>query len=139
MDGNRFKNRTAPETDPIQQNIETVAKLESRYLNERTLSERLADGVANFTGSMTFVLMHAGGFVAYILWNLGKVRGLTPFDPYPFMLLSLIVSLEAIFLSTFVLMKENRISQRADQRAHLDLQINMLSEKEMTVMLQLLQ
>ena len=64
--------------------------------------------------------------------------GLRPFDPYPFLLLSVVVSIEAIFLSTFVLMKQNRMSRRADQRNHLDLQINLLSEREMTTVLQLL-
>jgi len=61
------------------------------------------------------------------------------FDPYPFVLLSMVVSVEAIFLATFVLIKQNRMSQRADHRAHLDLQVNLLAEREMTVVLQILQ
>src|SRR5215472_8867438 len=61
------------------------------------------------------------------------------FDPWPFLLLGVVVSLEAIFLSTFVLIKQNRMSKRSDQRAHLDLQINLLAEREMTLMLQMLE
>src|SRR6185437_6842965 len=75
----------------------------------------------------------------WILVNLNMVPGIKPFDRFPFLLLSVVVSVEAIFLSTFVLMKQNRMSKRADQRAHLDLQINLLSEREMTMVLQLLQ
>jgi uncharacterized membrane protein len=70
---------------------------------------------------------------------LRNIRAIAQFDPFPFMLLSVSVSLEAIFLSTFVLIKQNRMSQRADQRAHLDLQINLLTEQEMTHVLQILQ
>ena len=76
-------------------------------------------------------------FASWVLWN--WLPGLPHFDPFPFMLLSLGVSLEAIFLSTFVLMKQNRMAKREDLRAHMDLQINLLSEREMTLVLQLLQ
>lgn len=63
--------------------------------------------------------------------------GFLRFDPYPFALLCMLVSLEGVLLSTFVLIKQNRMSQRADQRNHLDLQVNMLAEKEITKLLQL--
>lgn len=77
----------------------------------------------------------------YGLWitvNLGWLPG-PRFDPFPFMLLSTVLSLEAIFLSTFVLIKQNRMSRREDLRGHLDLQINLLAEREMTMVLQMLQ
>lgn len=125
-------------TDPINENIETIARIEKRFLEARSTSDRVADAIAGFSGSMTFVGLHAVGFLIYIIWNLGFIPHLRAFDPYPFMLLSMVVSLEAIFLSTFVLIKENRMSQRADQRASLDLQINLLAEREMTVVLQML-
>ena len=108
-------------TDPINENIETIARIEKRFLEARSTSDRVADAIAGFSGSMTFVGLHAVGFLIYIIWNLGFIPHLRAFDPYPFMLLSMVVSLEAIFLSTFVLIKENRMSQRADQRASLDL------------------
>ena len=69
----------------------------------------------------------------------GRVPGVRPFDPFPYVGLSTIVSLEAIFLSLFILVSQNRASRRADERAHLDLQVNLLSEREATKMLQLLQ
>jgi len=124
--------------DPINENIETIARIEKRFLEERSVPDRIADAIAGFSGSMKFVGLHAAGFLIYIVWNLGVIPHLPAFDPYPFMLLSMVVSLEAIFLSTFVLMKQNRMSQRADQRASLDLQINLLAEREMTVVLQML-
>ena len=123
---------------PINENIETIARIEKRFLEKRSVADKITDAIATFSGSMKFVVLHAAGFLLYILWNLGLVSHLRPFDPYPFMLLSMVVSLEAIFLSTFVLVKQNRMSQRADQRASLDLQINLLAEREMTVVLQML-
>ena len=112
--------------------------MEEKYLTRRSLGERVADSVASFSGSMTFVLLHVAIYGAWIAVNLKVIPSLPVFDPFPFMLLSMVVSLEAIFLSTFVLMKQNRMSKRADSRAHLDLQINMLAEKEMTMVLQML-
>jgi uncharacterized membrane protein len=123
--------------EAIRQNIELVARMEDKYLSDRAMGDRISDGIAAFAGSMTFVVLHV---VIYSLWMLVNLN-LLPFpvfDPYPFMLLSMVVSLEAIFLSTFVLMKQNRMGKRADSRAHLDLQINLLAEKEMTMMLQML-
>ena len=116
-----------------------MARLEENFDRNRTLAERIADAVGGFTGSFRFVILHAIGFGAWIVVNLRWIPGLRPFDPFPFMLLSLVVSIEAIFLATFVLMKQNRMSQRADQRAHLDLQVNLLAEQEMTIVLQMLQ
>lgn len=135
-----------PFNDPIDQtpnairrNIEAVAKLEENFIKNRSLADKLADWIGGFSGSVTFVLVHMTVYGLWILFNLKLIPGLKPFDPYPFLLLSVVVSVEAIFLSTFVLMKQNRMSRRADQRDHLDLQINLLSEREMTMVLQLLQ
>jgi len=66
------------------------------------------------------------------------VSGITPFDPFPFSLLTSIVSLEAIFLTLFVLASQNRLTRETDKRAHLDLQVNLLAEQEMTVVLRML-
>jgi uncharacterized membrane protein len=123
----------------IRQNIETIARIEEEFNRRRTLSDRIADVVSNFMGSMTFVGVHAVWIGAWIAFNLGWLGGSRPFDPFPFMLLSAILSIEAIFLSTFVLIKQSRMSRRVDERAHLDLQINLLSEREMTVVLQMLE
>ena len=103
------------------------------------MAERVADAIADFSGSIRFALVHLGFFAAWIMLNLGVVPLIRPWDRYPFLLLTMIVSLEAIFLATFVLIKQNRMSRRADQRAKLDLQINLLAEREMTLVLQMLQ
>jgi uncharacterized membrane protein len=123
--------------EAIRHNIELISRMEEKYLSDRALGDRISDGIAAFSGSMTFVVLHLMIYGLWILVNL-NVLPMRAFDPFPFMLLSMVVSLEAIFLSTFVLMKQNRMSRRADSRAHLDLQINLLAEKEMTMMLQML-
>jgi uncharacterized membrane protein len=74
-----------------------------------------------------------------MLLNSGAVPGIRPFDPYPFCFLSLVVALEVFFLSTAVLMSQNRQVRQAEQRAHLDLQINLLAEQETTKLLQMMQ
>ncbi|HEY1242294.1 MAG TPA: DUF1003 domain-containing protein [Bryobacteraceae bacterium] len=123
----------------IRRNIDTVAKLEEDFIRNRSLADRIADALGGFSGSLKFVILHVVVYGGWIAWNLGVIPVLKPFDPYPFMLLSVAVSLEAIFLSSFVLMKQNRMGRRADERAHLDLQINLLAEREMTLVLQMLQ
>ncbi len=126
-------------SDAVRKNIETVVRLEERSLQARSLSERLADSIGAFCGSMSFIVLHLAIFTCWILINVGLVPGIKQFDKFPFQLLSVVVSIEAIFLSTFVLMKQNRMSRRAEARANLDLQINLLTEKEITLVLQMLQ
>jgi uncharacterized membrane protein len=123
----------------IRKNIEAIAKLEENFYSNRSWHERIIDAIGDFSGSLSFVVLHALAYGFWIAVNLGLIPGVPRFDRYPFMLLSVVVSVEAIFLSTFVLIKQNRMSQRADQRANLDLQINLLAEREMTIMLQMLQ
>jgi uncharacterized membrane protein len=119
------------------QNIETVARLEQQFLDDRNLRERIGDAIANFAGTMTFVILQLAVFAAYAALNSGMLSFIRPWDPYPYILLALLVSLEGVLLSTFVLMKQNRMSRRTEQRDHLDLQINLLAEKEVTKMLQM--
>ena len=123
----------------IRENIEAIARLEQAFLEKRTTSERIGDAIGSFAGSMSFVLLHLLWFALWIAINAKLVPGIPAFDPYPFIFLSMMVSLEAVLLSTFVLMKQNRMSRRSDARAQLDLQINLLAEKEATKTLQLLQ
>ena len=82
-----------------------------------------------------------GHLVWFTLWigiNLDLVPGVAPFDPFPFTFLMMLVSLEAIFLALFVLASQNRLARQADKRSHLDLQIDLLAEREMTAVLRLL-
>jgi uncharacterized membrane protein len=121
------------------ENIETVARLEQQFLEHRDLKDRAGDAIAGFIGSMTFVIAQTVALVAWIVINEELVPGLPAFDPYPYVLLTMIVSLEGVLIATFVLMKQNRMSRRADQRSHLHLQIDLLAEKEVTKILQLQQ
>jgi len=120
----------------IRDNIDAVRKMEDDLERNRTIADRIADLIGGFSGSLKFIAFHVLLFGLWVVWNSASAG--RHFDPYPFLLLSLAVNLEAIFLSTFVLIKQNRMSKREDLRAHLDLQINLLSEREMTLVLQLL-
>ncbi len=119
-------------------NIRTVAELEQRFQQHRSPKDLIADVIGGFSGSIWFVVIHVVIFTAWFLVN-SKVFPFFPhFDPYPFILLAMAVSVEGVLLSTFVLMKQNRMQQRSDARDHLNLQIDLLSEKEVTKALQLL-
>jgi uncharacterized membrane protein len=96
-----------------------------------SLSQRVSDAITKFAGSMTFVLIHAVAYGTWILVNIGLVPGITPFDP-TFVMLAMEASVEAIFLSTFVLISQNRMMASAARQADLDLQINLLAEHELT-------
>jgi uncharacterized membrane protein len=126
-----------PPSRSARSNIESVARLEERSLEQRNVSQQVGDAIADFAGSMPFVLLHVTLFVCWVLINAGYVPFIPRFDPYPYVLLTMIVSLEGVMLSTFVLIKQNRMSKRADQRHHLNLQIDLLAEKEVTKMLQM--
>ncbi len=133
----------APESRPkptpsVRQNIECIADLERQFEDRRTPVDRIADAIGAFSGSFLFVALHLLWFTLWFLINTGLLALVPKFDPYPFILLAMIVSVEGVLLSTFVLMKQNRMQKKADARAQLDLQINLLAEKEVTKTLQLL-
>jgi len=120
--------------EPAARNIEAIAALEREALHDRTRLDRFTDAVTRAAGSPVFIIAHAIWFGAWVVFNL---RSDHPFDPYPFGLLVLGVSLEAIFLSAAVLMTQNRMQRQADKRAHLDLQVNLLAEQELTAILKM--
>jgi uncharacterized membrane protein len=122
---------------PAQANIETVARLEAEFLEQRSMKDRIGDAIAGFAGTMTFVIVHVIGLILWFLINTGALPIVKPWDPYPFILLALIVSVEGVLLSTFILMKQNRMSRHADHRDHLNLQIDLLAEKEVTKVLEM--
>jgi uncharacterized membrane protein len=121
-----------------EQNIGAIADLEREALHERTAADRLGDAISRVTGSIAFAVLHVLWFAGWVLVNAGMLPVIPPFDPFPFGLLTLIVSLEAIFLSVFVLMSQNRMTHQADKRAHLDLQVDLLAEQELTTILHML-
>lgn len=121
----------------IESNILQVVEIEKKQRSARTLGERLSEGVAVFAGSMVFVYIHLVWFSSWILLN--TVLPGKPFDPFPFTFLTLVVSLEAIFLSTFILISQNHEAKLTEHRNQLDLQINLLAEQENTKTLELLE
>lgn len=124
---------------PSDENIDTVARLERAALHQRSQADRIADAITRVVCSGPALVTHALWFSVWILVNLDQVPGFAPFDPLPFSLLTMVVSLEAIFLSLFVLTSQTRLSQQADKRGHLDLQIDLLAEREMTMILRMVQ
>jgi uncharacterized membrane protein len=114
----------------VERNIQELLARRQAEEARRTWQERLADAVTTFAGSLTFVFLHLALFGGWILWNAGWL-GLKPFDP-SFVVLAMFASVEAIFLSTFVLISQNRMSAQADKRAELNLQVGLLSEHEIT-------
>jgi uncharacterized membrane protein len=120
----------------VQQNINAIIQLDAAARAQRTVTDRLVDAITAFCGSLAFVWVHLGWFSFWIGENL--IRGRVGFDPYPFPLLTLIVSLEAILLSTFILISQNRDARLSERRNQLDLQINLLTEQENTKMLTML-
>jgi uncharacterized membrane protein len=127
------------ESPPPGTDVQTLSNIESRIQSERTMGERVARLAVKGAGSTEFVVAHALWFAAWVVVNLGGIPTIRPFDPFPFPFLTLVVSLEAIFLALLVLIAQNRITKEADRRALLDLQINLLAERESTKTIHMLQ
>lgn len=130
-------------TDPrppraVVSNVEAVVRLEESQMRGRSPADRIADAIADFSGTVAFVVLHLVWFALWAAVNVGVVPGIEAFDPYPFQLLCMIVSMEGVLLATFVLIKQNRMGRISDHRGHLDLQINLLAEKETTKLIQML-
>ncbi len=119
----------------LQDHIEIIAKHEEEFLAGRTSSERIGDWFGQFIGSIYFIATHGVVFFSWILINTMHLAGLRQFDPVPFSLLDTIVALEAIFLASFIVMRQSRLSRRSDEREHLMLQVLILAEKEITAVL----
>ena len=121
----------------IERNIRTIIHLRTKAAGERNMQSRIADAITSFSGRMIFAYVHIVWFGLWILINTGRF-GMRVFDPFPYGLLTMIVSLEAIFLSTFVLISQNRLSEENERRSDLDLHIGLLTEHELTRVLQML-
>lgn len=117
----------------VERNIRELLKRQQQEEKQKSWQDALADTVTGFTGSLRFVFIHLGLFGGWIIWNLGWL-GLRPFDP-SFVVLAMFASVEAIFLSTFVLISQNRMAAQADKRADLNLQVSLLGEHEITRLL----
>ncbi|MBZ7927201.1 DUF1003 domain-containing protein (plasmid) [Ensifer adhaerens] len=120
----------------LERNIRAILRRRSQQEQARTTQDRVAQGLTRFAGSMTFVYLHVAIFGAWIVTNLGILPGSPVFDP-TFAVLAMVASVEAIFISTFVLISQNRMANRDDERDDLNLQISLLAEQEATHVLTL--
>jgi uncharacterized membrane protein len=119
----------------LERNIEALAERRHRELEGASASDKVAGWISRFAGSMTFVAVHALLVIGWIAVNAG-LTPVRPFDP-SFVILATVASVEAIFLSTFIMISQNRAALAADRRADLDLQISLLAEHEITHLIKL--
>ena len=123
----------------VEENIDAVKVWEQAALDQRSTAVRFSEWVTRVLGGGPSLALHAAWFGFWVIANSRMIPGIEPFDRFPFPLLTTMVSLEAIFLSTFILISQNYDMRVSERRAQLDLQINLLSEQENTKMLQILE
>jgi uncharacterized membrane protein len=123
----------------LEENVQAIKRWEMAFVLARSKAEQISDWIAWKAGSGPVLALHVVWFGAWVAANVGMIPGIRSFDPFPFPFLTMTVSLEAIFLALFVLASQNRLARQTDKRSHLDLQINLLAERETTAVLQLLQ
>jgi uncharacterized membrane protein len=121
----------------LQEHIDVILKHEEEFLARRSTAERVGDFLGAFVGSLTFIGIHLAWFGGWILVNTLQIPHTGHFDPPPFPLLDSVVAIEAIFLASFIVMRQSRSSRRSDQRDHLMMQVLLLAEKEITAVLQI--
>jgi uncharacterized membrane protein len=139
--GNRAERAqfSQPGSSALEENVQAIKRWEKTILSARSKAEQISDWIACTAGSGLVLVLHVLWFGAWITVNAGAVSAIRPFDPFPFPFLTMTVSLEAIFVALFVLASQNRLTRQTDKRSHLDLQVDLLAEREMTAVLQLLQ
>ncbi len=118
-------------TPTLQRNIVAMRRRRERDEEDAAIGDRIGDAITRFAGSMKFVVLHLAIFGFWIIANLGGLPGVPRWDE-SFVVLAMFASVEAIFLSTFVLMSQNRMQAVADRRADLDLHVSLLAEHEVT-------
>lgn len=135
-----MSSQAVSQSEIVRKNTAAIVDMQRKITEARSLGGRIADAVTDFTGSMVFVYVHIVWFAVWIMLNVGLIHipRVSEFDKFPFSLLTMIVSLEAIFLSTFVLISQNRLAAASEKRAELDLQVNLLAEQKATKVLEML-
>ena len=121
----------------IQRNIRKIINVRRKAASEQSLQDRIANAMTAYSGSMRFFYVHIVWFLVWIILNTGHLS-IAPFDPYPYGFLTMVVSLEAIFLATFVLISQNLLAREAERLTDLGLQTGLLTEHELTRVLQML-
>ncbi len=129
---------SAPLSDVARQNIRDIRELELEVARRRTRSDRLTDSITQFAGSFRFLFVQTVAFLGWIALNLILTPSGRAFDPFPFEFLNFLVGAEAILLSTFVMMSQNRQNRESEQWGHIHLQVGLLAEQESTKMLEML-
>ncbi len=121
----------------FQRRLQNIQSFQGKFSHHRTRRQKFADAVTALSGTTEFLIAHAAWFGIWLAWNAGMIPGLKPFDPFPFVLLTTVVSIEAIFLAIIVLVSQNRQSKIADLRQEVDLQINLIAEEEITKLMRM--
>ncbi|MBG0793066.1 DUF1003 domain-containing protein [Methylocystis sp. H62] len=116
----------------VHENIDAVIEAEQEAEEARSCGEVVYEFVAGVIGTLGFVITEIIAVFFWIAINEGLITPIPPFDPYPYHLLGAVLALEGVLIAAFVLMRQNRMSKLADRRAHLDLQINLMTERETT-------
>ena len=130
-------NINLPENTKISRR-KAIISHKSKAQQQRTLVHKMADALASSVGTITFLVLNAIVFAIWIFFNAGIIEGVIPFDPFPFSFLTMAVSLEAIFLSIIVLVSQNRAAKSDQLRQELDLQLDLISEQEITKIMEML-
>lgn len=128
-----------PHHNPSRKNIEAIAQLERDALLRRTVAERLSENTVKYIGSIAFLALNILLMILWALINLNFVPAIKPFDRFPFGILALVLSAESLMLTILVLVSQNRLVRQSDKRAHLDLQVGLLAEQELTAVVEMLQ
>lgn len=131
------KSAPVPLSEAAQQNVRTIIELERNTHTQKSWSEALSERISAFVGSLVFVLVQLAAIAVWVLWNSLATADLQ-FDPYPYVLLAVVVSIEGVLITTFVLIAQNRMSVRTEWRDHLHLQVALLTEQELTLVLRML-
>jgi uncharacterized membrane protein len=122
----------------ISKNIDAIIHAEQAANRRRSRSEKVYETVSGFIGTLSFVALQLIIILVWVAINSGLMPPAHPFDRFPFPILNQIITLEPVLMTAFVLMKQNRMSKLADRRAHLDLQINLMTERETTKLIGML-
>ena len=119
----------------IEKHIQTIAEQEKQFHARQTPLERMSHRIGSFVGSLSFILLHLVWFTLWIGFNILPNGWVPHFDPFPFALLAIVIEIEGIFLLSFILMRQNRMNRRSDEREHLTLQVLLLAEQEITTLI----
>ncbi|TKD43432.1 MAG: DUF1003 domain-containing protein [Mesorhizobium sp.] len=121
----------------LHNNIQALVDHRREQEQHRAFQDRIAGAISRFAGSMAFVYLHLSILIVWVVLNLGAIPAVPPWDP-SFVILAMVASVEAIFLSTFVLINQNRMAELSERRAELDLQISLLNEHETTRLIEMM-